>query len=341
MMNRLCAHYGDYVGELDEEVVDLDAETPDPDEAHIKQEDTGDLALPSTDTSFRDRKLKMKTIKVPYHDFPPPSALTAPDTEATLRQLGFGYRAKYIYQTACIVANEKGGIKWLESLMNPDTSPPPTSLPQSPNSTSTPTTTPPEGRQGYLNAHAALLELTGVGPKVADCVCLMGLGWGEAVPVDTHVWQIAVRDYKFGSGKGGKNAAMTPALYKAVGAKFRDLWGEQAGWAHSVLFTADLRDFRRKVEVVVKEEEGGMVVVKREVEEEEGGEGVVEQAEVKHIVKKRKAPRDRSVGGKAMQNVVVETAVTSNLETENQCVAELEGEDLMSRVKRRRRSGKT
>lgn len=43
-----------------------------------------------------------------------------------------------------------------------------------------------EGRQGYRTAHEQLLSLQGVGPKVADCVCLMGLGWGEAVPVDTH-----------------------------------------------------------------------------------------------------------------------------------------------------------
>jgi N-glycosylase/DNA lyase len=45
---------------------------------------------------------------------------------------------------------------------------------------------PPGGREGYRKAHEALLELQGVGPKVADCVCLMGLGWGEVVPVDTH-----------------------------------------------------------------------------------------------------------------------------------------------------------
>jgi len=44
----------------------------------------------------------------------------------------------------------------------------------------------PEGREGYRKAHEELLALQGVGPKVADCVSLMGLGWGEAVPVDTH-----------------------------------------------------------------------------------------------------------------------------------------------------------
>ncbi|KAI9679886.1 MAG: 8-oxoguanine glycosylase ogg1 [Caeruleum heppii] len=117
------------------------------------------------------------------------------------------------------------------------------------------------GRHGYREAHEQLLELQGVGPKVADCVCLMGLGWGEAVPVDTHVWQIAQRDYKFGRGK---HKSLTKATYDAVGDHFRSLWGKEAGWAHSVLFTADLRAFAErltaKVEVTesltVKAEDG-------------------------------------------------------------------------------------
>jgi endonuclease III len=42
-------------------------------------------------------------------------------------------------------------------------------------------------------AAAGLLELPGVGPKVAACVCLFALDKHAAVPVDTHVWQLAVR----------------------------------------------------------------------------------------------------------------------------------------------------
>ena len=36
-----------------------------------------------------------------YYTFPTPEALSKPNVEAKLRDLGFGYRAKYIYQTAC------------------------------------------------------------------------------------------------------------------------------------------------------------------------------------------------------------------------------------------------
>jgi N-glycosylase/DNA lyase len=36
---------------------------------------------------------------------------------------------------------------------------------------------------------------------------------------------------------------MTPKIYEAVGSKLVETWGDYAGWAHSVLFTADLRSF--------------------------------------------------------------------------------------------------
>lgn len=98
--------------------------------------------------------------------------------EARLRELGFGYRAKYIYQTAMMVANDREQ-GWLDSLRNPEC-PPFGEKPAAGNGMVE------QGRKGYREAHENLLNLQGVGPKVADCVCLMGLGWGEAVPVDTH-----------------------------------------------------------------------------------------------------------------------------------------------------------
>ncbi|KAH7416926.1 DNA glycosylase [Cadophora sp. MPI-SDFR-AT-0126] len=199
----------------------------------------------------------------PIHDFPSPAALAVPGVEARLRELGFGYRAGYIAKTAMMVAKEKPE-GWLESLYNTesyDGSPDQKPLPDG-------------GREGYRKAHEELLQLQGVGPKVADCVCLMGLGWGEAVPVDTHVWQIAQRDYKFGKGK---HKSLTKVTYDAVGDHFRQLWGKEAGWAHSVLFAADLKTFSERLttkievdvdEVKIKKEDGSIleskVVVKRE-----------------------------------------------------------------------------
>ncbi|KAM0253947.1 hypothetical protein ACHAQJ_007016 [Trichoderma viride] len=172
------------------------------------------------------------------HDFPTPESLTEKKVEAHLRELGFGYRAKYIAETARIVAHEKPSA-WLNSLRNPDF-PAFNAVAVLDGSQST-----------YKDAHAALLSLTGVGPKVADCVCLMGLGWGESVPVDTHVLQIAQRDYRFGK-KGPKT--INKAMYDAIGDHFRSIWGKYAGWAHSVLFTADLREFSDRMKKEKPEE---------------------------------------------------------------------------------------
>jgi N-glycosylase/DNA lyase len=80
--------------------------------------------------------------------------------------------------------------------------------------------------------------------------------------VDTHVYQIAIKHYGFrGSSASKSKINMTPKLYEEVNAKLAAIWGEYAGWAHSVcglypllnvlnlnyctkvLFTADLRIF--------------------------------------------------------------------------------------------------
>ncbi|KAI9832869.1 MAG: 8-oxoguanine glycosylase ogg1 [Thelocarpon superellum] len=182
----------------------------------------------------------------PFHDLPSPAALTNPKVEDRLRALGFGYRAKFLHQTAIMVAEERP-LGWLESLRNPEN-------PLLGHVAASAGEMEAQGRAGYRTAHEQLLELQGVGPKVADCVCLMGLGWGEAVPVDTHVWQIAQRDYRFGRGK---HKSLTKATYDAVGDHFRSLWGKEAGWAHSVLFTADLRAFAERLvaKVEVKDED--------------------------------------------------------------------------------------
>ena len=195
-----------------------------------------------------------------YHDFPEPSALTGDKVEAHLRELGFGYRGRFIVATARMIANEHDA-GWLDSLRNPES--PAFGQKAAPGGEWM-----IEGRDGYRTAHEELLKLLGVGAKVADCVCLMGLGWGESVPIDTHVWQIAVRDYKFGKGK---HSSLTKATYDAVANHFRKLWGQEAGWAHSVLFTADLRAFSErlttKVEVKTEIKTDGDVVNIEEVEQ--------------------------------------------------------------------------
>lgn len=185
-----------------------------------------------------------------FHDFPGPQALVGEKVEAHLRELGFGYRARYIVETARLVSEDKPE-GWLESLANPGN---PGWLQAKPSSDDAQVST-------YKYAHEQLLLLSGVGPKVADCVCLMGLGWGEAVPVDTHMWQIAQRDYNFGKAKA---KTFSRAMYDSVGDHFRNIWGPQAGWAHSVLFTANLKSFSEQAAAKIEDAD-----VKVKVEEEQ------------------------------------------------------------------------
>ena len=58
----------------------------------------------------------------------------------------------------------------------------------------------------------------------------MSMDHPESIPVDTHVWQIALRDYGF--SKKGKT--LNSKLYLEVGNHFRLLFGDYSGWAHSV-----------------------------------------------------------------------------------------------------------
>ena len=118
------------------------------------------------------------------------------------------------------------------------------------------------------------------------------------------VWQIAQRDYKFGKGK---HSTLTKATYDAVGDKFRSLWGKEAGWAHSVLFTADLRAFSErltsKIEVKeIKDEDNAHVLtgiqvkaevvtpvtLKREIEDEKKPLIAVGDVTAKRPVKRRR-----------------------------------------------------
>ncbi|KAF8077855.1 DNA glycosylase [Lyophyllum atratum] len=165
---------------------------------------------------------------VKYHPFPPPSVLAEPTASATLRSLGFGYRADFIQRTAKMLLDSHGKTtlrhdtseaseKWLMGLRSSTTN----------------------------EAREELLKFIGVGRKVADCVLLMSLDKKEVVPVDTHVYQIATKYYglKGVSGSSGKKVNMTAKIYDDVNTKLFNVWGEYAGWAHSVLFTADLKSF--------------------------------------------------------------------------------------------------
>ena len=103
-------------------------------------------------------------------------------TEQQLKELGFGYRAGFIVASVKMI-QEKGGQKWLNELRG----------------------------QPLDKVRQELIQLKGVGNKVADCISLFSLDCDDCVPVDTHVFQIA---QKLGYIKGiGKSTSLTEKLY--------------------------------------------------------------------------------------------------------------------------------
>ncbi|CEO94993.1 DNA-(apurinic or apyrimidinic site) lyase [Plasmodiophora brassicae] len=138
-----------------------------------------------------------------------------------LKALGFGYRAKFVRETARILAQERcaGFLDGLRSRPAED-------------------------------VRAELVKFVGVGRKVADCVALFSLDQLHIVPVDTHVLQIALRDYRhrFESPRPKQGATVTDRLYSQIADMFAKLYGDHAGWAHSILFAADLPAFQAFLE---------------------------------------------------------------------------------------------
>ncbi len=78
--------------------------------------------------------------------------------DRNLQACGVGYRAKYIIKAAAIVESEINIQKLAKTK--------------------------------YEKAFDMIMELPGVGPKVADCILLYGFGMGEAFPVDVWIKRI-------------------------------------------------------------------------------------------------------------------------------------------------------
>ncbi|GIL60623.1 hypothetical protein Vafri_15157, partial [Volvox africanus] len=130
-------------------------------------------------------------------------------TEEDLRTAGFGYRARFIVgATQALIAKPGGGRAWLLGLR----------------------------QVGLEEAIEALTKLPGIGPKVAACICLFSLDKHQSIPVDTHVWQIAVRYYC----PSLRGKSLTKKIHGEIQQVFVERFGPYAGWAHNTLFISEL-----------------------------------------------------------------------------------------------------
>ena len=137
-------------------------------------------------------------------------------TEEDLREMGFGYRAKFIVNSVSqLNSMPEGGKEWLMSLRSKP-------LPE---------------------VIASLSLLQGVGPKVASCVALFSIDKTNAIPVDTHVWSIACQHYT----PHLRGKTLTPKLHPEIQAAFQAALGDHCGWAHNTLFINELKSFQKKL----------------------------------------------------------------------------------------------
>lgn len=143
---------------------------------------------------------------IAYHAFPTTEALAEADPTDLAHTAGLGFRGPSIKLVAQQILSHGAG--WLESLRE----------------------------QPYETARAELVTIRGVGLKIADCVCLFALNKDMAVPVDTHVRQLAARLYM----PDLKTKTITPASYDRIATFFRERFGDYAGWAQQFLFYEDL-----------------------------------------------------------------------------------------------------
>ena len=101
-----------------------------------------------------------------YYDFPTKEQL-ARATEEELRDCNLGYRSKYIVKTTKSILNHEVDLEKLKTM-------------------------------NFEEAKQELLKLTGIGVKVAECICLFGLHHMDGFPIDTHIKQVLEQNYKDG-----------------------------------------------------------------------------------------------------------------------------------------------
>ncbi|MGI0141488.1 MAG: DNA-3-methyladenine glycosylase family protein [Candidatus Micrarchaeales archaeon] len=129
-----------------------------------------------------------------FRSFPTPEALAGISVKEMMKKCGTGFRAKYIIGSARMCA-ESFDLNKLH-------------------------------KKDYVSAKEELMELPGIGDKVADCILLMGYKKHEAFPVDTWIKRIVERVYFNGRKQSIKTIH-----------KFADeRWPKNQGYAQQYIF---------------------------------------------------------------------------------------------------------
>lgn len=124
-------------------------------------------------------------------------------SESDFAEFGCGYRSKYLVDTIARLCTED----ILERLANADT----------------------------VTSRSLLLSLKGVGPKVADCILLFGLGKFDVFPVDTWIARVYREDF------GGKESNR-----ERIAKWFVEKFAQDSGYCQQYLFYYKRKDIKLK-----------------------------------------------------------------------------------------------
>jgi len=155
---------------------------------------------------FGEKKFFDDTI---FFTFPKPEKLQSAK-ESDLLDCGLGYRAKYVLATSKKIFYNESIFEDLQKLP-------------------------------YFQAKKKLIDLPGVGPKVADCVLLFSLGKNNAFPIDIWIKRVILHYYyhhfsKQFISKTSTGRAITNSDYTILTEFGRTYFGEYAGYAQEYLY---------------------------------------------------------------------------------------------------------
>ena len=143
--------------------------------------------------------------------FPKPEAL-ANASAAGLASCSMGYRAKYVRQAAKMASTGRLDLEGL-------------------------------ARVSYAHAMETLLDVPGVGNKVADCILLFALEKLDAFPLDR--WMSRILGENYPQEGFGRMTNLTPKRYAALHDRIVKRFGRYAGYSQQFLFKAGREDASR------------------------------------------------------------------------------------------------
>ncbi|MGQ0772399.1 MAG: DNA-3-methyladenine glycosylase family protein [Nitrososphaerota archaeon] len=154
---------------------------------------------------------KIKFDKMDFSLFPEPQKIAAA-SESELLSCGLGYRAKFVKGAALAVREKQIDFDFLK-------------------------------KASYDVAKESLLQIDGIGNKVADCVMLFSLEKLEAFPLDRWIIRSLQEYYPEKFSFGGKT--LTDKKYQTLHGELVDYFGLYAGYCQQFLFKM-IRDSNQK-----------------------------------------------------------------------------------------------